>query len=74
MTSYIDEGYKKIEKKYAQFFRSRNTRIEQYILIGKKSEKFAPIELEVIVNSELPEEIKAEIQALYQPILDISSN
>lgn len=58
MGSYIDNGYERIERKYSKFFKSHHTRLEQYILIGKKSEKFEPIELEIVLNKELPEEIK----------------
>lgn len=67
--SYIDDGYKKIQRKYSDFFRSRNTRLEQYVIIGKKSEKFQPLELGVFINKELPEEIKTEVHKLYNPIL-----
>ena len=67
--SYIDEGYKRIESKYADFFRLYDSSIEQYVTIGKKSEKFAPLELEVLISDLLPENIKSEIENLYKPII-----
>jgi len=70
MGNYLEEGYRSIEKKYADFFEKNNTSIEQYITIGKKSEKFEPIELEVIINDTLPPEIKNEIEKLYEPIIN----
>lgn len=69
MGNYIEKGFRKIEKKYSHFFESKRTRLVQYILIGKKSEKFEPIELEVVLNKELPEEIKNDVASLYKTIL-----
>ena len=69
MGSYIEEQELQIEKKYSTFFQETNTRLEQYIIYGKKSEKHAPVELELVINKKLPEEIKKEVENLYKPFL-----
>ena len=69
MGSYIENGYRKIERKYSNFFKSTKTRLEQYIVISKRSEKFAPIELEVLTSRELPDPIRDEVEDLYRPIM-----
>jgi hypothetical protein len=69
MESYIDNEYKKIETKFSDFFKSKNTSLQQYVIVSKKSEKFAPLQLDILLNKELPEEIKNEVRELYRPIL-----
>jgi hypothetical protein len=69
MGSYLENGYRSIEQKYADFFSNTNKSIEQYITFGKKSEKFEPIQLEVLVSNSLPSDIKIEIENLYKPLI-----
>jgi len=73
MESHIEHGYREIERRHADFFKSTHTRLEQYVIYGKASNKFEPIKLEVIISKELPEEIRKEVEWLYKPILEVTA-